>query len=84
MNQHVEFNKTTERKSSQRKTSYFYEKRRLDINQNEHAVGCERIVVVDGEESYLSSSNVVSISSINSGKNDWSVPYSNCNIVELI
>ena len=27
------FNKTTERKSSQRKTSSFYEKRRLDFNQ---------------------------------------------------
>ena len=31
--EHIKFNKTTERKSSQRKTSSFYEKRRLDINQ---------------------------------------------------
>ena len=31
--EHIKFNKTTERKSSQRKTSSFYEKRRLNINQ---------------------------------------------------
>ena len=31
--EHIKFNKTTERKSSQRKTSSFYEKRRSDFNQ---------------------------------------------------
>ena len=31
--EHIKFNKTTERKSSQRKASFFYDKRRLDFNQ---------------------------------------------------